>query len=161
MLDVELFRGNSNHKLHTNKISYIDIEIVSVKTLVHSKFTSFLTQTKSVTQWIFFINIVSMYSFKDVCFSCFLEKLLMHSIEMNTYQCQFIELTNQIQCTVLKSTSYVTYCADRAFLLLLLFVYTTVNVSMVKTTKREYMKFILIKLFSDSVQYNVHCLMSS
>ena len=90
-----------------------------------------------------------------------MEMLLMHGLEMNTCQYQVIELTNQIQSIVLKSTSYVTYCADRAFLPLLLFVYTTVSISMIKTTKRKYVNFILVKLFSDSVPFNVHCFMSS
>ena len=97
-----------------------------------------------------------MYSFRDSVFHVSLEMLLMHGLEMNTCQCQVIELTNQIQCIVFKSTSYVTYFADRIFLQLILFVYT-VCISMVKTTKRKYVNFILVKLFSD----NVHCFMSS
>ena len=91
-----------------------------------------------------------MYSFRDYVFPVSLEMLLMHSPEMNTCQYQVIELTNQIQCIVLKSISYVTYCADRAFILLL-FVCTTVCIAVVKSTERKYVKFILVKLFLDSV----------
>ena len=103
-----------------------------------------------------------MYSFRDYVFPVSLEMLLIHIPEINTCQYQVMELTNQIQCIALKSASYVTYCADRAFLLLLLllFVYT-VGISTVKTTKRKYVNFMLVKLFSASVQFNVHCFMSS
>ena len=91
-----------------------------------------------------------------------LEILLIHIPEINTCQYQVMELTNEIQCIALKSASYVTYCADRAFLLLLLllFVYT-VCISTVKTTKTKYVNFIVVKLFPASVQFNVHCFMSS
>ena len=120
---------------------------------------------KSVIQKIFFIKTVSMYSFRDYVFPVSSEMLLIHIPEINTCQYQVMELTNQIQCIALKPASYVTYCADRAFLLLLLlllllFVYT-VCISTVKTTKRKYENFILVKLFSASVQFNVHCFMSS
>ena len=103
-----------------------------------------------------------MYSFRDYVFPVSLEILLIQFPEINTCQYQVMELTNQIQSIALKSASYVTYCADRAFLLLLLllFVYT-VCISTVKTTKRKYVNFILVKLFSASVQFNVHCFMSS
>ena len=64
-----------------------------------------------------------MYSFRNYVFPISLEMVLMHSREMNTCLYQVFELTNQIQCIVRKSISYVTYCADtdadRAFLLLL------------------------------------------
>ena len=106
-----------------------------------------------------------MYSFRNYVFPISLEMMLMHSLEMNTCQDQVFELTNQIQCIARKSISYVTYCADtdvdRAFLLLLLFMCTQQCVSTVKTTKRKYVNFILIQLFSESVQFNVHCFMPS
>ena len=104
-----------------------------------------------------------MYSFRNYVFPISLEMMLMHSLEMNTCQYQS-ELTNQIQCIVRKSISYVTYCADtdadRDFLLLL-FMCTQQCVSMVKTTKRKYVNFILVQLFSESVQFYVHCFMPS
>ena len=105
-----------------------------------------------------------MYSFRNYVFPISLEIMLMHSLEMNTCQYQVFELTNQIQCIVRKSISYVTYCvdtdADRAFLLLL-FMCAQQCVSTVKTTKRKYVNFILAQIFSESVQFNVHCFMPS
>ena len=88
----------------------------------------------------------------------------MHSLEMNTCQYQVFELTNQIQCIVRKSISYATHCADTdadSSFLLLLFLCTQQCVSMVKTTKRKYVNYILVQLFSESVQFNVHCFMPS
>ena len=105
-----------------------------------------------------------MYSSRNHVFPISLEMMLMLSLDMNTCQYQVFELTNQIQCIVRKSISYVTYCADtgadRAFLLLL-FMCTQQCVSTVKTTKKKYVNFILIQLFSGSVQFNVHCFMPS
>ena len=105
-----------------------------------------------------------MYSFRNYVFPISLEMMLMHSLEMNTCQYQVFELTNQIQCLVRKSISYVRYCADtdadRAFLLLL-FMCTQQCVSTVKTTKREYVNFILVQLFSEGVQFYVRCFMPS
>ena len=69
-----------------------------------------------------------MYSSRNYVFPISLKMMLMHSLDMNTCQYQVFELTNQIQCIVRKSVSYVTYCADtgadRAFLLII-HVYTT------------------------------------
>ena len=102
-----------------------------------------------------------MYSFRDYVFPVSLEMLLIHIPEINTCQYQVMELTNQIQCIALESALYVTYFADRAFLLLLSLFVHTVCISTVKTTKRKYVNFILVKLFSASVHFNVHCFMSS
>ena len=101
-----------------------------------------------------------MYSFRNYVFPISLEMMLLNSLKMNNCQYQVFELTKQIQCIVRKSISYVTYCADtgadRAFLLVL-FLGTQQCVSTVKTTKRKYVNFILVQLFSESVQFNVHC----
>ena len=91
-----------------------------------------------------------MYSFRNYVFPISLEMMLMHSLEMNTCQYQVFELTNQIQCIVRKSISYVTYCADtdadRASPLLL-FMCTQQCVSTVKTTEKKYVNFILVSYF--------------